>query len=271
MKNTTVEISKAVDSIFPVLPCSLSEESVQKIFDRLPELVRGKKSIGRRNSQTTSTLQTLNMISDGPFRQMKQCLSQIGNKRDALTECYFTIEKKKLAIKEWEEVDSEMSRLLINEAQSQIASTAEGAEQSLKEMGMYQDLYDKIRSENNIPEDWDEVDFEEAEISNHLHLCFRQVVQDVIVGGRVSKGVAEYLEQYGVNPVVGNYLTVQWVNKMQEECETGKYPSVKEMHKFLDEMAETFKDEHKHCLSRMGVDKIVSADYIYREGEKKNE
>jgi hypothetical protein len=271
MKNTEFEITKAVDSIFPILPSSLSQESVQKIFDRLPELVRAKKSIGRRNSQTTSILQTLNMISDGPFRQMKQCLSQIGNKRDALTECFFNIEKKKLAIKEWQEVDSEMSRLLINETESQITRTAEGAEQALKEMGMYQDLYDKIMKENNIPVDWDEADFEEAEVSNHLHLCFRQVVQDVIVNGRVSKGVAEYLEQYGVNPVVGNYLTVQWVNKMQEECETGKYPSVKEMHKFLDEMAETFKDEHKHCLSRMGVDKIVSADYIYREGEKKNE
>jgi len=271
MKNTDLEVQNAVDAIFPVGLCSMSQESIQKIFDRLPELVRAKKSIGRRNSQTTSTLQTLNMISDGPFRQMKQCLSQIGNKRDALTACYFKIEKKKLAIKEWEEVDSEMSRLLTNEAQSQIARIAEGAEQALKEMGMYQDLYDKIRSENNIPEDWDEADFEEAEVSNHLHLAFRQAVQDVIVHGNISKGIAEYLEQYGVNPVTGNRLVQDWVVKMNEEIDKGKHPSVTEMHKFLDEMAETFKDEHKHCLSRMGVDKIVSADYIYREGETKNE
>ena len=79
------------------------------------------------------------------------------------------------------------------------------------------------------------------------------------------------MEQYGVNPITGNRLVQDWVVKMNEEIDKGKYPSVTEMHKFLDEMAEIFKDEHKHCLSRMGVDKIVSADYIYREGEKKNE
>lgn len=269
--NESLVTEKFEKDIIPTIGTSLSQESLQKIFDRLPELVRAKKSIGRKNSQTTSVLMTLNMISDGPFRQMKQCLSQIGNKRDALTECYFNIEKKKLAIKEWQEVDSEMSRLLINEAESQITSTAEGAEQALKEMGMYQDLYDKIRSENNIPVNWDEADYEEAEISNHLHLAFRQAVQDVIVGGRVSKGICEYLEQYGVNPVVGNWLVTKWVDNMNSECEDGRFPSVTEMHKFLDRMAEQFKDDHKHCLSRMGVDKIVSADYIYREGEKKSE
>jgi len=271
MKNSELEITKAVDSLFPTLPAGMSQKSIQKIFDRLPELVRAKKSIGRQNSQTTSTLQTLNIISDGPFRQMKQCLAQIGHKRDALTEAYFKIEKKKLAIKEWEEVKSEMSNVLADEARSQIAAISESAEQALKEMGMFQDLYDKIKQKFNIPDDWDESDYEEAEVSNHLHIAFRQAIQDVITGGSVSKGICEYLEQYGVNPVTGNFLVIQWVTKINKECENGKLPSVTEMHKFLDDMAESFKAEHLHCLSRMGIEKIVSADYIYREGEKKNE
>ena len=265
-----VKVENVVNTLFKGMPI-LSEQAVQKIYDRLPELTRAKASIGRRNSQTTSALQTLNMISDGPFRQMKQCLSQIGNKRDALIQAHFSVEKLRVKINMWDGLATEMSDIQAAEARSQIMQTQEGAEQALKEMGMYQDLYDKIRKENNIPEDWDEEDFEDAEVSNHLHLAFRQAVQDVIVHGNISKGIAEYLEQYGVNPVTGNRLVQDWVDKMNKEIDKCKHPSVKEMHKFLDEMAETFKDEHKHCLSRMGVDKIVSADYIYREGEKKNE
>ena len=233
----------------------ISQKALEKIYERLPELARAKKSIGRKNSQTTSTLMTLTMIADGPFRQMKQCLSQIGNKKDALISAHFKIQKQKVNIKKWDKEQGEMKRVLAAEARANIIRVRESAEQALKEMGMYQDLYDKIREENNIPADWDEADYEEAEVANHLHLAFRQAVQDVVVHGSISKGIAEYLEQYGVN--------------QQEQCKEKNYPSVKEMHKFLDLMADTFKDEHKHCLSRMGVDKIVSADYIYREGEKK--
>jgi len=266
-----VKTEDAVLELFSGSNSFLTHEKLQKIYERLPELSRAKASVGRRNSQTTSILQTLNMISDGPFRQMKQCLSQIGNKRDALLEANFDVQKLKIKIKEWAELDTDLSAVESAEANSKIMRIREGAEQALKEMGMYQDLYDKIRSENNIPEDWDEADFEEAEVSNHLHLAFRQAVQDVVVGGNISKGICEYLEQYGVNPVTGNHLVRGWVMSIQKECEAGKFPAVTSMHRFLDDMAETFKDEHKHCLSRMGVDKIVSADYIYREGEKKSE
>ena len=56
---------------------TISDEGLQKICDRLPELHRGKKVFGRRNSQTTSTMMSLTMIADSPYRQMKQCLSQI--------------------------------------------------------------------------------------------------------------------------------------------------------------------------------------------------
>ena len=247
----------------------ISQKALEKIYERLPELARAKKSIGRKNSQTTSTLMTLTLIADGPFRQMKQCLSQIGNKKDALISAHFKIQKQQVNIKKWDKEQGEMKRVLAAEARANIIRVRESAEQALKEMGMYQDLYDKIREENNIPADWDEADYEEAEVANHLHLAFRQAVQDVVVHGSISKGIAEYLEQYGVNPVVGNHLVQEWVTKQQEQCKEKNYPSVKEMHKFLDLMADTFKDEHKHCLSRMGVDKIVSADYIYREGEKK--
>ena len=63
---------------------TISPEALTKICNRLPELQRAKSAVGRKNSQTTSTLMTMTMLADSPYRQMKQCLSQIDNKRNAL-------------------------------------------------------------------------------------------------------------------------------------------------------------------------------------------
>ncbi len=41
---------------------SISAEALTKICDRLPELHRAKGAVGRRNSQTTSTLMTMTMF-----------------------------------------------------------------------------------------------------------------------------------------------------------------------------------------------------------------
>ena len=80
---------------------TLSPEALAKICDRLPELHRTKSAVGRTNSQTTSTLMTMTMLADSPYRQMKQCLAQIDNKRNALIEVYFNTQKTKVKIKQW--------------------------------------------------------------------------------------------------------------------------------------------------------------------------
>ncbi len=41
---------------------SLSQESLAKICNRLPELHRAKTAVGRKNSQTTATLMTMTML-----------------------------------------------------------------------------------------------------------------------------------------------------------------------------------------------------------------
>ena len=87
---------------------SISEEGLQKICDRLPELQRAKRAVGRRNSQTTSTLMTMTMIADSPYRQMKQCLSQIDTKRNALIEAHFRTKKNKVKIERWEKSGDEL-------------------------------------------------------------------------------------------------------------------------------------------------------------------
>ena len=45
---------------------TLSKEALMKIEQRMPEIMRATNTAGRRNTQTTSQLMTLNMSGDEP-------------------------------------------------------------------------------------------------------------------------------------------------------------------------------------------------------------
>ncbi len=244
---------------------TIPQEGLQKICDRLPELNRGKKIVGRRNSQTTSTLQSLAMIADSPYRQMKQCLSQIDAKRNALIEAHFTAKKNKAKIKVWIEENTELSLVEAEEATVANEEMKSSCENSMKEIGMFQDMYEQIRTAHNIPVDWDEEDYERQEIANALRMGFRQAIQNLMSSNRIAVSTVEYWEQFGVHPMVGEKLTREYMASVETELKENKLPSVQSMHNFLEKMVETFKEEHKHSLTRIGVDAIVNHQYAYKK------
>ena len=244
---------------------SISNEGLQKICDRLPELNRAKRAVGRKNSQTTATLMTMTMIADSPYRQMKQCLSQIDNKRNALIEAHFKTKKNKVKIERWEKSGDALDAVEAEEARSQVEQMRSSAENAMKEIGMYQDIYEQIRTSHNIPIDWDEEDYEKTEIDNALRMSFRQAIQNLMSSGRIAISTVEYWEQFGVHPMVGEKLTRDYLASVEAELNENKFPSVVSMHKFLDKMVETFKDEYKHSLTRIGVDAIINHQYAYKK------
>ena len=193
---------------------SISDEGLQKICDRLPELHRGKKVFGRRNSQTTSTLMSLTMIADSPLRQMKQCLSQIDAKRNALIEAHFNIKKDEGRIKRYEKGDDELDKVEAEHIRATMYEAKTGAENAMKEIGMYQDIYEQIRVSHNIPVDWDEEDFEAQEIPHALRMSFRQAIQNIMSSGRVQISTVEYWEQFGVHALVGEKLTRDYLESV---------------------------------------------------------
>ena len=247
---------------------SISDKGLQKICDRLPELNRAKRAVGRKNSQTTSTLMTMTMLADSPYRQMKQCLSQIDKKRNALIEAYFKTKKNKVKIERWEKSGDALDAVEAEEAKSQIEEMRSSSENAMKELGMYQDIYDQIRTSHNIPIDWDEEDYEKNEIDHALRMGFRQAIQNLMSSGRIAISTVEYWEQFGVHPMVGEKLTRDYLASVEAELNENKFPSVVSMHKFLDKMVETFKDEHKHSLTRIGVDAIINHQYAYKKKKK---
>ena len=241
---------------------TINKEQLAKITSRLPELHRGKALVGHSTSHTSYSLQTMNMISDSPLSRMKQCLAQIEKKYQALREAYFKLEEYKLEIKEKQFNEDEKSKLRIQELESLISAVSSGMENTLRQIGMFQDMYDSIKKNNNIADDWTEEDFEKQEIENMIRRAFRIIIQDMQSSGRISKAGIEFCEQLGIHPTRGEYLTSLYLEKCGEETMKGNTLSIKVMHNFLDDMVKEFADDYKIALERLGLDGIGSEEFM---------
>jgi len=248
--------------LFEDLPLvSITKAQLDKISERLPELFRAKSIIGKSTSQTSYTLQTLNMIDDSPMSRMKQCLSNIEHKYQAVQEAYYKIQENRVKIKEWHKTNNEMSRVKIRKTEAEISSLYQSMENALRIVGTFQAMYEQIRVSNKIPENWNESDYEEQEIANMIRKSFRLGIQDVSAYGRVSKASVEYWEQLGIHPQLAESYVRKYLQEMQQLIDNNKVITVEKMYGFLDYMAITFKDSFNFVLNRIGLKEIGSEDF----------
>ena len=241
---------------------SLNKKQVEKIVNRLPEYHRGKSLIGHSTSQTSYSLQTMNMICDSPLSRMKQCLAQIDKKYQALREAYFKVEGHKLEIKQLMKNKDEKSELRVRELDASISNISSSMETTLRQIGMFQDMYDSIKENNGIPDDWTEADFEKQEIENMIRRAFRLAIQDVQSHGRVSQAAIEFFEQLGIHPTRGEYLTTLYLEECGKETMKGNKLTIRVMHNFLDDMVKEFGQEYNIALQRLGLDGIGSEEFM---------
>ena len=241
---------------------AITKNQLAKIESRLPELHRAKAIIGHSTSQTSYALQTLNMLDDSPMSRMKQCLSNIEHKYQAVREAYFKIENDKLKIKELDSNKpvTESGRLKIRELETSIESVQNGMGNALREVGMFQDMYEAIRKSNNIPEKWTEHDYEKQEIANMIRRSFRLGIQSLTAGG-ISVACVEFWEQLGIHPTSGEAHCRNYLQQVQNIIKEGKEPDVRVMYEFLDGMAERFKDSYKFALDRIGLKELGSEEF----------
>tara|TARA_R110000803_G_scaffold125660_1_gene193259 strand:- start:478 stop:1110 length:633 start_codon:yes stop_codon:yes gene_type:complete len=208
------------------------------------------------------------MISDSPLSRMKQCLAQINKKYNALQESYFKIENKKLRVEKLQKRNDKQSKLTAIQLESEINTVSVGMETTLRQIGMFQDMYDSIMKNNNIPENWTEKDFEEQEIANMIRSSFRIAIQDLSATGRVSKAAVEYWEQLGIHPLLGEKRTRDYLVNTQLILNKLDTITIQLMYDFLDEMAKEFKDVHKQALSRIGLDELGSEEFMAKGATK---
>ena len=198
---------------------SISKIDHDRIINRLPEFQRGSQIIGHSTSQTSYSLQTMNMISDSPMSRMKQCLAQISKRYNALREAHFKVEKMRLEIEDLDKKHDKYSKLDADEKLALINEITKNMNTAFREMGMFQDMYDSIMKNNNIPENWTEKDFENQEMDNMIKSSYRLAIQDITHSGRVSQACVEYWEQLGIHPQVGEIETRLYMTGIAEALE----------------------------------------------------
>ena len=251
-----------------VIPDSVSDlikidkKLMDKINKRLPEFNRTKSMIGHSHSQASYSLQTMNMIDSAPLSRMKQCMSQIRNKYEALQSAYFKIEKEKLEIKKLEKDNSELSEVLIREKIANIENISFSMSNSVRQLGMFQNMYDSIKKNHNIADDWTEEDYEKQEIENMIKSSFRLAVQELTATGRITNPCVEWWEQLGIHPQVAESRVRDYLQITNDKIRNGDKVTIKEMYSFLDSMADEFGSEWKLAIKRIGLDEIGASEFM---------
>ena len=243
---------------------TMTPDKIAKVSERMVEIDRAINTLGRRNTQTTSQLMTLNMISDAPYRRLRQCITEINKKRDALESTYFSFRKQEIELKEWESKTDELSKINAEETRAGIKKAKIYIDGALKEIAVFQEAYDEIRRNHNIPEDWSEEDAERDEIRHHIRQVFTQAHRDMVLTGSVTQGNAENFLQYGIHLSSAKNVIAKYIATCDKLLEEGKVPNAEHFFDFLDKCFEVFGEEYKHVLKRMGLDTLVRQEFLYR-------
>jgi hypothetical protein len=156
----------------------------------------------------------------------------------------------------------------IEEAKCGLADAQLYYEGALKEVGIFQAAYKEICESHNIPENWDELDFELEELQAHKKTAFLHSVRDIMATGRLNMGTMEYLEQFGISHIAAVHFASEFIASCTRTNEHGQVygiADIQAMYDFLDGMAEMFKDSHLTVMKRIGIKNLITEDFLYRE------
>ena len=268
------------------------DKKLATIAEKMPEINRATAVFGKKNSQVTGQLMTLAMISQSPYRRLRQCLAQIERKRGAVKENIFKLRRERVELERnlllretlitqlknddlevttrmTMELDVESLNIDIEEKAANISDSVLYIEGAFKEIGMYQNAYGEIKESFDIPEKWDEEDFEKMEVEEHVKTAFLHAIRDVSAHGALGMGTLEYLEQYGINPVTAFDLVTQYLHATRNAAGVqGQYPDINSLYSFLDKSYEMFGKEYKKAMDRVGLKNLIKDEFVYKEDKE---
>lgn len=257
--NELVEIQNNIQGLPTVTPDKLAI-----INERQVEIERAKQTLGRKNTQTTNQLMTLTMLTDSPYRRLRQCITQIENRKQTLTSAYFGYQRTQLEMEEWKEKGDALSLINIQQAENALETQKIYIDGALKELAVFQEAYEEIRVNNNIPEEWDEEDAELDEIRHHIRQAFRQSHRDMILTGTITQGNAEYLEQYGIHLQTARNVIGKYIATCEAVIEEGKMPNIDHLYEFLDSCVEVFGEEYIKVMNHIGIKNLVRSEWLFK-------
>lgn len=253
----------------------LDDTALAKIQAGMLEQSRISAIFGRQNSQTTSKMMTLTMLSAAPYRMLRQCAAEIERKKAALNESAIKLRKAKILAEKYREEaldlsghDQELKLLDVAEQDGIIESSRPYVEGALKDIANLQDSYDQIRKTHNIPVNWDESDFEAGEIEHHVKALFKLAYRDFLATGRVSVAACEYAEQFGVHPQLLCRRVVEYVQAVEALLANGKAPTSQHLHEWLHACYEAHKDDVYAAAKHIGLTELITKWSLYIDPNK---
>lgn len=264
-----------------------SNTMVERIKEFLPEVARANRAFGKSNSQTSSSLMSLNMIDAGPYRFLRQILAQIEKKRLALKEAGYkhalaeirlqeaSNRIREIALSERPELVAERDRLFlrVKKIRCDLSDSRIYIDATVKEIGAFMERYRQVVESHGIPENWSERDFEAAEIKHHITAIFRLALRDRM-GRSTNKGTMEYMEQFGIEPMVAYDACDRFLMHLgksmggdNDRC----FISIESRYAFYDQMFEVFKNEYKKALAWIGLKSPTFGDWMEEGGEEQDD
>lgn len=247
---------------------------LENVNKNLVVVERALKAVGGDRKDTQFIAKAINsfMLGRTPFSIIRQALAKIRKSRDALMDAKFKYERNILLIEKYKQkaeeeedlVNKKLYSLKVEKLRYELERSEFYIKGALKNIANYYEIYNQVRLHNNIPEDWDELDFEKAEANHHIQQAFLQAFRDVFTTGRIGTANANYLEYCGIGPFVGQMEINKFLNKCKEVIQTGTHPLMSDIDLWLIEMAEKYKDLPSEQLKFHGINAIDDW-YIFKD------
>ncbi len=265
---------------------TITDEKIQKIADRMPEINRGLNAFSKTNTQLVSLGLTLSEAT--PERNIRQIHAQIESKRGALSESQFRLLKQQNDLKRkiirreeiqeasykneaYRELDLDRVDIDIDEIKSKMVDGRVHVEQAIKEIGMYQDAYFDIVETFGL-EDWDEEDMEVADIEYNLKRCFYQSLRSCRQIRHINEPNQEWLEQLGINPsfVQAEILLfleheTEVMTEMLKDKEGGFGDNMDAVDEFVNHLVTKYKSMPTARIESRGMKTHKYKDWIFTD------
>jgi hypothetical protein len=240
-----------------------TQEAVDLVTNRLPELMPKTEAFNRSNSQTTLNMMTLTMMNgQSPMRQLRQILAEIEQRQLALSESQINHAELLTQLSDNPEPTSPVEIAKRRNAQHRLIHLENKIGGAIKDIATLIKSYDNIAKLHNLSS-WSEEDFEKSEAKHHIRRGFELLYRNIVEHSRPNDATIEYLQQFGVHIQIANHEVIGYITHVEDQIVKGERFTASHLEEFLDNMANKYLYCAKEASNRMfGVEKSFNSEFM---------
>lgn len=240
-----------------------TQEAVDLVTKRLPELMPKTEAFNRSNSQTTLNMMTLTMLNgQSPMRQLRQILAEIEQRQLALSESQISHAELLTQLADASEPTTPVEIAKRRNAQHRLAHLENKIGGAIKDIATLIKSYDNIAKAHNL-DSWTEEDFENSEAKHHIRRGFELLYRNIVEHSRPNDATIEYLQQFGVHIQIANHEVIGYITHVEEQIANGQRFTASHLEEFLDNMASKYLHCAEEASKRMfGVQKTFNSEFM---------